>query len=68
PPRGAGGRGPGRGGPGRPGGRDERGGRAAPMGRDERADLESLNRANKAYSPFASFFKAKKEEAKTDEA
>jgi uncharacterized protein len=66
--RGAGGRGgPGRG-PGRPGGRDERGNRDAPMGRDERADLESLNRANKAYSPFASFFKAKKEETKTDEA
>jgi len=36
------------------------------MGRDERADLESLNRANKAYSPFATFFKAKKEETKTD--
>jgi len=67
PPRGAGGRGPGRGGPGRPGGRDERGNRDAPMGRDERADLESLNRANKAFSPFASFFKAKREEAKTDE-
>jgi uncharacterized protein len=55
--------GPGRG-PSRPGGRDERGGRDAPMGRDERADLESLNRAKKAYSPFASFFKTQKEEAK----
>lgn len=65
--RGGGGRGPGRG-PNRPGGRDERGNRDAPMGRDERADLESLNRANKAYSPFASFFKAKKEETKPDEA
>ena len=64
---GRGGGGPGRG-PGRPGGRDERSNRDAPMGREERADLDSLNRANKAYSPFASFFKAKKEAAKTDEA
>jgi hypothetical protein len=31
------------------------------MGRDERADLESLNRSKKAFSPFASFFKKKDE-------
>jgi uncharacterized protein len=58
--RGAGGGGGGRG-PGKSGGRDERGGRDAPMGRDERADLESLNRSKKAFSPFASFFKKKDE-------
>ncbi len=59
----------GRGG-GRPGGRDDRGGRGGrdgDMGRDERVSIDSINREKAAYSPFASFFKAKKADEKSAE-